>query len=688
MKQKNLRSQPKNKTAAVKPTVNRFWLIIAVFALWATGIGARLVYLQTAQKGFLSDKAAAQRRREHKTKPLRGSIFDRSGRELAITLESESLWTDPTELENAEATAYQIASLIGKKPKELLSELHLAKENKRRFIWLGRELEDVTIGKIKSLNIAGLHFRKEQKRSYPNGSLASHVVGYANRDDVGQAGIERTQNQHLRGEYTEITEERDGSGRVLERVENVVQSPRSVILTIDSAIQFRAEQALAAGLEAAGAKAGAAVVLNPQNGDILAMATAPAFDPHNVGDARPELLSNRAVQNTYEPGSTFKLISYSAAIEETGVNPNDEIDCGNGSIKIGSRTIRDTGKAGKMTITDALARSSNVAAITLGQKVGKDKLYEYMRKFGYGAETGVELPAESRGKLHAPEKWSADSIGSVPIGYEVSVTTLQSAAAFGAIANDGVRVAPHLIKEIREENGFVLPANAPESRRVVSVETARKMRGMLAAVTQKGTAQLAQLAGYTTAGKTGTAHKFDSEIKGYSKNKIIASFVGFAPIENPAVVIAVMVDEPRGVNRHGGDVAAPIFRDIAEQVLPKMHVAPDNSSRASENLIAQKIEPAPSPKITETKLKTEKVKPSSDEKDIVKNVERSPGKDKLEKKETKDVAAKNKSPEKPKINEPRERIIEPKKPKDTAKPPNLKTKAEKTAKPEKTKGKT
>ncbi|MEP6924292.1 MAG: penicillin-binding protein 2 [Pyrinomonadaceae bacterium] len=641
----------------------RFGLVVVVFVMWMCGIGFRLIDLQANQHETLLTRAVDQRRHEHKTKPLRGSILDRNGRELAVTLEAESLEIDPTELENVEQTSFQLGKILGKNPKELVFTFNEGKAAHRRSIPLGRELEPEIVDKIKNLGIAkGLIWRKEQKRFYPNETLCAQVLGFTNREDAGQAGIESTEEKNLRGDYGQVTEERDGSGRVYELTESINQQPRNVVLTIDYALQHTVEQALAEGIATAQAKSGAAVVLNPATGEILAMANAPTFNPNKPGDSKPEMWTNRAVQNFYEPGSTFKLVTYSATLEEKIATPNDTIDTHAGQIKIGSRVIKDPGSGGLLTLTQALAKSSNVAAITLGGRIGKERLYDYIRRFGFGVATGVELPVESRGMLSAPEKWTADSIGSIPIGYEVGVTTLQSAAAFGTVANDGVRIAPHIIKEIREEDGKVLAQTAPEQRRVVSPETARNMRRMLEAVTEAGgTAKRAQLAGYTSAGKTGTAYKYDPGKGKYSQNKFVASFVGFAPIDNPAVVIAVMIDEPRGGAHHGGDVAAPIFRDIAEQILPALHIAPDNLPGVqSQTLVArQRGVAGESSKLTEKTVESKNIAATLDEKIIqTKPPVKSADKVKLAGKTPEKVITEKAV----KPNELRERPVEPKKP--------------------------
>lgn len=330
------------------------------------------------------------------------------------------------------------------------------------------------------------------------------------------------------------------------------------------------------------AKSGTAIVLDPHTGEILALANAPTFDPNDVGAASPAARANWALQNIYEPGSTFKIVAFSAAIEKGLAKPTDHIDCQMGSITVAKRVIHDAHPFGDLTLAEALAKSSNVAAIKLGIRVGDQTMYDYITRFGFGARTGIELPGETGGLIRPVKRWQQSSIGSVAIGQEVGVTPLQMAAAFGALANDGVRIAPHLIREIRNASGATAFRPNPEQRRVISKDTANALRGMLEGVTLNGTAKKAQLDGYSAAGKTGTAQKIDPRTGTYSQTKYVASFVGFAPVNNPAVVIIVVIDEPGGAY-HGGDVAAPVFRQIAEQILPDMGVIPDTDFKTQMN---------------------------------------------------------------------------------------------------------
>ncbi|MCA1555625.1 MAG: penicillin-binding protein 2, partial [Acidobacteria bacterium] len=457
-----------------------------------------------------------------------------------------------------------------------------------------RQVDPEQAAKIKELKLAGVRAIKEPKRYYPNGVLAAHVVGYVGTDDEGLGGIELFQNAALGGEAGKTVFDKDARHRAFKSFAVEAQHGKSIVLTIDQNIQYQAERAVATAMEQTRAKSATALVLDPRTGEILALANAPTFDPNAAKKLTDEQRKNGALVNIYEPGSTFKIVAYSAAIEEKLARPTDTIDCQMGSINLLGRTIRDSHPYGTLTITEALAKSSNVAAIKLGLRVGKERMYDYMMRFGFGHKTGIELTGETRGVVRQPEKWHPSSMGSVAIGQEVGVTPIQMAAAFATIANDGVRVAPHLVREVRDVNGSVVQSTTPESHRVISVETARTLRPMLESVTLNGTAKLAQLDGYTAAGKTGTAQKIDPKTRAYSKTKYVASFVGFAPVENPAVVIVVVIDEPGG-SYYGGTVAAPVFQEIAGNVLPYLDVAPDTEFKTpakGDNDLALGIVPA------------------------------------------------------------------------------------------------
>ena len=563
-------------------STRRALAVAALIVLWMLAIGVRLVYLQVSQHDELVERARRQQQETLQVNSQRGVLLDRDQRELARSVDTDSIFIAPDEIigsDGVRATAENLATVLGLDNKSLFTKLQEAKDSDRRFIWIARRLTPEQSDKIKELKIAGVHIRKEPKRFYPNGSLAAHVLGFVGLDGIGLGGVEQTYDETVMGEPGKVFLERDSNGKAYESFEVPAKTGQSIVLTIDQSIQYRAEQSLANAIQQTRAKSGTAIVLDPRTGEILALANAPTFDPNSVETAKPEVRSNWALQNVYEPGSTFKIIAFSAAIEKGLVTPDARIDCQMGSITVAGRVIHDHKAFGTLTVSEALAKSSNVAAIKLALRVGNESMYDYITRFGFGSRTGIELPGETPGLLRPVKRWQPSSIGSIAMGQEIGITPLQMVSAFGALANDGVRVTPHLVREIRTSSGATVYRSNPEQRRVIGAATAQSLRRMLEGVTISGTAKLAQLNGYTAAGKTGTAQKVDPKTRTYSATKHVASFVGFAPVENPAVVIIVVIDEPAGAY-HGGDVAAPVFRDIAELVLPNMGVAPDTEIKA------------------------------------------------------------------------------------------------------------
>jgi len=608
------RSNKKTKNNSMQTAFTRFMLIVAFFILWIGAIGVRLVHLQVNQYDWLRDKALSQRRDELKSKMLRGSIYDRSERALAMSVKVKSLYADPSEIEDIEGTAQQVAAALKIKPNEILKDLREAKENKKRFVMLARKLDEETVMKLNERlrddelkkfdlpKMAGLHWREEQKRSYPYKNLAAQIVGFNNYEDVGQAGIEQSQEEILRGATVKSWQDRDRLGRVYDESDTTREPPKDIVLTISNSIQYKTEEALAQGVKAANAKSGTAIVLDPKTGEILAMANYPSFDPNRFNEAAPEAINNKAIQNIYSPGSVFKLITYGSALEAKTIKADGMVDCTRGFIEVAGHRFNDP-HTKVMSYGEALAVSSNVAAIKTGLGVGKQKFYGYAQKFGFGEPTGIELPAEARGQFRSPETWNGDSLASMSIGYEVGVTALQMAAAYGAVANDGIRVKPHIIKEIRHADGKVFSATQPQKTQVISAQTAHGLKQMLRQVVLKGTAKRAQLNGYTSAGKTGTAWKFNARTKRVDSGRYVSSFIGFAPADNPTVVIAVVMDEPKAGARDGGQVSAPVFREIAEQILPELNVVPDATIQ-QEVLVAEEI-PQEVPSLDEILQKNE-----------------------------------------------------------------------------------
>jgi cell division protein FtsI (penicillin-binding protein 3) len=565
----------------------RFMLIVAVFVLWIGGISARLVHLQVQEHEWLKGRAMGQRRDVKRTKMLRGTIFDRNERVLAMSVNVKTLYADATQITDIKSTAKSVAKAIGANEKKLFEQLSEAKDDERRFVPLAKGLDEEAVQKVnKSLDnsaikkadlpkFEGLYWREDQKRSYPYQALAAHVIGFSNADGVGQAGIEQSQNDDLYGAVIKKTQERDRLGRIYDETVSEKEPPSDVVLTISNSIQYKTEQALEKAVKASNAKSGLAIVIANKTGEILAMANYPTFDPNKLSGITPENLSNNAIQSVYSPGSVFKLVTYGSALEKHLITPEGEIDAGNGTIEVAGHKFTDSHAVGRVNYKEALAHSSNVCAIKTGMRVGRESFYDLVQKMGFGKPTGIELPAETSGIVRPIERWNGDSLASMSIGYEIGVSALQMATAFATIANDGVKIQPHIIKEIRQSDEEKVSVTQPTTSQVVSRETARDLRKMLRQVVIDGTGRRAQLDGYTSAGKTGTAWKFDEKTKRINSAKYISSFIGFAPADNPEVTIAVVMDEPKNGARDGGGVSAPVFREIAEQILPELNVPHD-----------------------------------------------------------------------------------------------------------------
>lgn len=594
--------KPKKKNLK-QVAFTRFMLIVAILILWIGGISVRLVHLQVNQHDWLQERALNQRQDVKKSKMLRGTIYDRNDRALAMSVNVKTLYADPTEIDDVSAAAKDVARSLGINSGPLAKQLKAAKDAGKRYMPIAKKLEETIVQKVnKSLQMpelskadlpryAGLHWQEDQKRSYPNGTLAANVIGFSNADDEGQAGIERSQDDILHGAVIKKVQDRDRLGRIYDETVFEREPPKDIVLTISNSIQYKTEQALAEGVRNANAKSGMAIVIDQRTGEILALANYPTFDPDNIADAKPETFTDRAIQTVYSPGSVFKLVTYSSALEKDLITPDGQVNAGNGTIEVAGHKFSDH-HTGVMSYSDALAHSSNICAIKTGMRVGKADFYSMVQKMGFGKKTGIELPAETAGIVRNPDRWNGDSLASMSIGYEIGVTALQMASAFATIANDGVRLQPHIIKEIRQQDDTVISAAQPVQTQVVSAETARNLRKMLRQVVLTGTGRRAQLDGYTSAGKTGTAWKFDPKTKRVESSKYVSSFIGFAPYEDPAITIAVVMDEPQVGARDGGMVSAPVFKQIAESILPELDVSRDSSVQP-ENLTAENIQETP-----------------------------------------------------------------------------------------------
>ena len=599
----------------------RFMLVVAVLVLWIGGISVRLVHLQVTQHAWLKEKALDMRQDVKSTRMLRGSIYDRNERALAMSVRARTLYADPTEIADPEATAKVIAKTLTLDARQIASQIRKGKEAKKRYMVLAKKVDEDVFEKInKALDtpdvkksdlpyFTGLHWRDDQKRSYPYQTLAAQVVGFSNADDDGKAGIEQSQDDVLHGAVIKKLQERDRLGRVYDETFVERETPSDVVLTLDTGFQYMTEQALERGVRAANAKSGMAIVMNPKTGEILALANYPTFDPNTINDAEAENIGNKAIQAVYSPGSVFKIVTYGSALEKHLFAPEDEIDSGNGTIEIGDHKFQDAHAVGRVSYLQAMAASSNVCAIKTGMKVGREDFFTMTKKLGFGAKTGVELPAETQGILRSPKDWKGDSLASMSIGYEIGVTALQMATAFATIANDGIRVQPRIIKEIRPGNEQPKVVPQVQQTEVFTGDTSRNLKAMLRQVVLTGTGRRAQLNGYTSAGKTGTAWKFDAKSKTIDSNKYVSSFIGMAPAGNPEIVVAVVLDEPKVAARDGGTVAAPVFREIAQNILQEMKVASDAPEK--QDAVVARVVPESTSKSTEIKSLPAESKPES-----------------------------------------------------------------------------
>jgi cell division protein FtsI (penicillin-binding protein 3) len=549
-------------------------LVVAAVALsWSTAVFGRLAYLQLALHSEYLARAQRQQQRTIEITPKRGIIYDRNMRALAMSIPVKSAFAVPGEIADQELAVRLISRVLNISPDVLAARL----ESSRSFVWMARKLSPEKYEALDALNLKGIYFQDENQRFYPKRDLAAHVLGFVDPDEKGLAGIEYQFDSQIRSKPEKIIVMADARQRWFDGGEAQREQGASVVLTLDERIQYIAQRELATAMAKTRALAGTVIVLDPNDGEILAMANWPRFNPNKANEAPAEWRMNRAVSALYEPGSTFKLITLAAAFDQGITRPTEVFDCENGAIYIAGHRIRDHKPFGLLTVADILAQSSDVGAIKIAVRLGSPKFYEYIRDFGFGAPTGIDLPGESRGLLHRLESWSAISIGSVSMGQEIGVTPIQLATAVSAIANGGLLYRPHVVKQIKhgEQN---LPVEdvvvRTEPRRVIRPETAATLRRLMEGVVLNGTGKLARLDGWTAAGKTGSAQKIDPATGRYSRTQLIASFTGFAPLNNPAITVLVSLDAPVG-QREGGQVGAPVFKRIAEQVLSYLDVPRD-----------------------------------------------------------------------------------------------------------------
>jgi len=571
----------------------RFFLICLLFSAWAAAIAGRLFWLQVVHHAEFAERAQKQQQRTIEVPSRRGVLFDRNLRELAMTVQVDSVYAIPPDIDDKPAVAHQLFALVHTDPEDTqTSEDQIAARlgSGHNSIRVARGVSAGIAGRVTALGLKGIYIQKEFERFYPDNEIAAQVLGYVGADDNGLGGLEQRYEQQLHGVPGHISKAMDARRHVMGSSESDPVAGQNLELTIDENIQFLAERALDHAMQRTQAENGTVVVQDVHTGQILALAIRPTFNPNNSRHTTPELLRNHAVSDVYEPGSAFKLVTYSAALEQHVAAPDDPIDCQHGKITLAGRVIHDdqSDHYGVISVHKALEVSSDVAAVKLALRVGQSHFYDYVRDFGFGSRTGVELPGETRGLLRPVNKWGASSIGSIAMGQEVAVTPLQLVSMVSTIANGGTYLPPHVLmpgqfapsqpgglKAMPFKLGEDLPNPLPTgAHRVISTLTAAEMRKMMEGVVLFGTGNQAQLNGYSSGGKTGTAQKIDPMTHTYSKTMHIASFVGIAPVNNPVIAVAVILDTPKG-EYYGTTVSAPVFAEVAQRVLEYLGVPHD-----------------------------------------------------------------------------------------------------------------
>ena len=542
---------------------SRIGLLFAVFLALLGAASARAAWIGTVGSGELKARAVTQQVEELPVAARRGTITDRNGVELAVSEDSVTVFANPLQVKQPADTAARLAPLTGIEEDELME---LLTDRSRGFVYLARKVDPAAGEKIEKLELAGIDTVVEPRRTYPQGELAGQLIGAVGTDNFGLTGIEQQYEDHLHGDDGHRRIVRDALGEPVSIVDtDSSEAGEDLQLTIDAALQERVEAVLGDVATTFSPKGATAVVMDPRNGELLSLANWPRVDPNDIGAAEEDARENRAVMSAFEPGSTFKAFTVAGALEEGAIKPDTRFDLPP-EIEVADRTIGEAHARGyaNLSVGEILAQSSNVGSVMIGLKLGAKRFDKWVRRFGFGSTTGVDLPGESPGIVLRPREYSGSSLGNMPIGQGLAVTPMQMAAGYSALANGGVLHEP-----------TVIAGEADEGRRVVSERTAKQVTSMLEGVLAAGgTAEEASIPGYVLAGKTGTAEKPDPETGGYSDTRFFSSFIGFAPAKNPRLMVAVMVDEPQGMY-YGGEVAAPAFERIMEFALPYLRIPPD-----------------------------------------------------------------------------------------------------------------
>lgn len=547
-------------------------VVAFVLMLGFAGVLCRLFTLQVLQAAELTVRADRQHRKTVTVEGSRGGIYDRQGKVLAINMDVPSVFGVPTSLENPSGVARDLARVLHVRADEIERKLR----QERSFVWIARKLDPEQGRSLESLSLEGIGTVMEGRRFYPKGPLLAHVLGFAGMDGQGLEGIERRYESHLHGEKQLVVLQRDALGRTVFPKGLNEQAPsagHNVTLTIDEVIQYVAEKELDEAVATTRAKGGVAVVMEPRTGAILALAISPKFDPNAVRAVSPDRWRNRALTDAYEPGSTMKVFIAAAALEEKVMEPGTLIHGENGQMTVAGTVIHDHEKSGWITFSQVIQKSSNIGAAKTAMALGEERVYRYIRAFGFGEKSEIDLPGEAAGLVKEPKSWGRRSLASMAIGQEIGVTALQLVTAVSAVANGGWLMKPYVVSDVRDGKGQVVAQLGPQvRRRPISAETAKTLTGILEGVVTNGTGSKAAVPGYRVAGKTGTAQKIDPQTGAYSSTLFVGSFTGFVPAENPRLAIVVIIDEPHA-EAWGGVIAAPVFRRIAEQALPYLGVS-------------------------------------------------------------------------------------------------------------------
>jgi cell division protein FtsI (penicillin-binding protein 3) len=554
----------------------RLLAVAGLFTVWVAGIEAKLVYLQIYDRAELIARAKGQQERTQPSPAKRGDILDRRGRILATSVDADTIYAVPTEIDHPADAATLLCDALRDCDAKDRQSLADRLSQRKQFAYVRRQVSPEQARRVADLNLDGIGFTKESKRFYPNSELASHLLGWVGVDNKGLSGIEYTYDSEIRGRNGTVLVHTDARRHAFARAERPPTSGSTVELTIDEYLQHVAERELHAGVLENRALGGSAIIMNPHTGEILAMANEPTFNPNAFREFDDDDRRNRAIQDLYEPGSTFKVVTASAAIEENVMGVDDLVDTNPGRLKVPGREqpiIDDAGRNnGLLTFTKVIVKSSNIGAVKIGFRVGTERLSRFVSLYGFGHQVSPDFPSESPGIVWKPEKWTDSALASVSMGYQVAVTPMQMVAAVSSVANGGIYVEPRVIRAVYH-NGLRYQVRPKELRRTIGADTAATLTSIMEQVVTDGTAKRAKIDGFTVAGKTGTAQKL---VNGrYSHSDHNASFIGFLPSRSPELAIVVVIDSAKGPNGdHGGTVAAPIFQRIAETSLRYLGVAP------------------------------------------------------------------------------------------------------------------